>query len=189
MATLVALLALASLQAPSDTTYFEQDVRYRIEARLEEEMEVLRARARMHYGNRSSRRIDTLYFHLHLNAFRPNSAWARRELESDNRRFQDLGPTEHAYERLQMVSIAGDAAQPIYPGAPDSTVVAVPLSTPLEPGDSTIVDLAWEAVNTTASPGPAWPSLRLRAVVSAYRRLRSRRLAGPADVATGRVLR
>lgn len=143
------LLSLAALQAQPDTAYFEQDVRYRIEARLDETDEVLRARARLHYGNRSTRRIDTLYFHLHLNAFRPNSAWARRDLQTDNRRFQDLGPREHAFERLRSVAIGDRTVQPIYPGAPDSTVVAIPLPEALGPGDSIIVNLDWEARPST----------------------------------------
>ena len=33
--------------------------------------------------------------------FRPNSAWARRELQLGNPRFQQLGPDEHAFERLK----------------------------------------------------------------------------------------
>ncbi len=144
-----AVLALASFQAQADTAYFEQDVRYRIEARLDEDAQVLHARARMRYTNHSTRRMDTLYFHLHLNAFRPNSAWATRELESDNRRFQDLGPDEHAFERLTRASIAGRTVSPHYPGAPDSTVAALPLPEPIMPGDSAIVDLDWDARPST----------------------------------------
>ena len=138
------LIAGAQTQAP-DTAYFKQGVEYRIEASLDEATSVLSARARLHYTNRSSRRIDTLYFHLHLNAFRPTSAWAGRELESDNRRFQDLGPLDHAYERLKSVTVAGQPVTPLFPGAPDSTVAAVPLPAPLGPGDVVSVRIDWDA--------------------------------------------
>src|SRR5918994_693345 len=101
------LLALLALQQGRDTTYFEQGVAYRIEARLDEGTDVLAGRARLRYTNNSRERIDTLFFHLHLNAFRPNSAWARRELQFGERRFQDLGPGQHAYERLKSVEVDG----------------------------------------------------------------------------------
>jgi hypothetical protein len=135
---------LAVQQAP-DTAYFQQGLEYRIEATLDETTSVLSARARMHYTNRSRRRIDTLYFHLHLNAFRPNSAWARRELETGNRRFTDLGPSDFAYERLKSVTVGGGAVTPLFPGAPDSTVAAVPLPSPLGPGDVITVQIDWDA--------------------------------------------
>jgi len=138
------LLAIASSQI-QDTAYFQQSVEYRIEASLDEVTSVLSGRARLRYTNRSSRRIDSLYFHLHLNAFRPNSAWARRELQFQNRRFQDLGPDDHAFERLRSVTVAGQSITPLYPGAPDSTVAVVPLTTPLGPGDAITVQLDWDA--------------------------------------------
>src|SRR5690606_36326162 len=89
---LVAALALAT--APADS--LPPDVDYRIEAILDEEAEVLRARAELRYTNHATTALDTLWLHQHLNAFLPNSAWAQRELEFGNRRFQDLGPEAHA---------------------------------------------------------------------------------------------
>jgi hypothetical protein len=125
--------------------YFQQSVAYRIEARLDEATSVLAARARMRYGNRSPQSIDTLWFHLHLNAFRPNSAWARRDLAFGNRRFQDLGPDDHAFERVQSVTVDGTAVRPVFPGAPDSSVMAVPLPRLLPPGQELTVGLDWQA--------------------------------------------
>lgn len=148
------LTALALVQAPAEPAaaqqpYFQQDVAYRIEARLDDEAEVLHGRARMRYTNRSPDTLDTLYFHLHLNAFRPNSAWARRELEFGERRFQDLGPDDHAFQRIRSVTVEGRPATPLYPGAPDSTVVAIPLAAPLAPGESVTVDFDWDARPST----------------------------------------
>src|SRR5215204_7578332 len=125
---MIALLALAAgLNAPADTLRFHQGVDYRIEATLEEGTDVLHGRARLRYTNNSPATLDTLWFHEHLNAFRPNSAWARRELQFENRRFQALGEKEHAFERLTRVEAGGRAVRPVYPGAPDSTVVGIPL--------------------------------------------------------------
>jgi hypothetical protein len=140
-----ALLAAAPALRAQDAPYFQQGVDYRIEARLDEGADVLHGRARLRYTNRSPRALDSLYIHQHLNAFRPNSAWARRELEYGERRFTDLGPAEHAFERFTAVTVDGAPVRPAYPGAPDSTVAALPLPRPLAPGASVEVVMDWDA--------------------------------------------
>lgn len=140
-----ALLGLAPALAAQPAPRFHQGVEYRIEARLDEQTDVLHGRARLRYTNRSPRALDTLFIHQHLNAFRPNSAWARRELEYGERRFTDLGPAEHAFERFTSLAVDGTAVRAAYPGAPDSTVAAIPLPRPLAPGASLTVDMGWEA--------------------------------------------
>ncbi|HEX6371555.1 MAG TPA: M1 family metallopeptidase [Longimicrobium sp.] len=139
-----ALLAAQALGA-QNAAYFQQGVDYRIEARLDEDTDVLHGRARLRYTNRSPRALDSLYIQQHLNAFRPNSAWARRELEYGERRFTDLGPAEHAFERFTRVTVDGAAVRPTYPGAPDSTLAALPLPRPLAPGASVEVVMDWDA--------------------------------------------
>jgi hypothetical protein len=139
-----ALLAPAAAHAQRPA-YFQQGVDYRIEARLDEATSVLHGRARLRYVNRSRATLDTIYLHQHLNAFRPNSAWARRELQFNQRRFQDLGPDDHAYERFTSVMVNGRAVRPVYPLSPDSTVAAVALPRRLAPGDSATLLMDWDA--------------------------------------------
>ncbi len=149
---IVPLIALSLFAGPppQDSTYFQQGVSYRIEASLDEPAQVLHGRARMRYVNHAPATLDTLWFHQYLNAFRPNSAWARRELEFGVRRFQDLGPTEHGFERFTApVRVDGTPVEPVYPFSPDSTVTAVPLPHPLAPGDSVVVDMSWDARPST----------------------------------------
>jgi hypothetical protein len=140
-----ALPAASPAPAVSTSADFRQGVDYRIEATLDERTDVLSGRALLRYTNNAPRAIDTLYFHQHLNAFRPNSAWARRELQFGQRRFHDLGPGAHAFERLTRVEVGGRRVQPVYPGAPDSTVVAIPLPSPLRPGQTAEVRMDWDA--------------------------------------------
>jgi hypothetical protein len=125
--------------------HLPQGVDYRIEARLDEATDVLGGRARLRYTNRAAATLDTLWLHQHLNAFRPNSAWARRELEYGVRRFQDLRPGEHAYERFTRVEVDGQPVVPVYPGAPDSTVVGIPLPRGLPTGETAVVTMDWDA--------------------------------------------
>lgn len=140
-----ALLSVAPALSAQDGAYFQQGVDYRIEARLDEQTDVLHGRARLRYTNRSPRALDTLFIHQHLNAFRPNSAWARRELEYGEGRFTALGPADHAFERFTAVTVDGAPVRPAYPGAPDSTVAALPLARPLAPGGSVTVVMDWDA--------------------------------------------
>jgi hypothetical protein len=150
------LFALVAFQTPTatlDTAYFQQGVNYRIEATLDEPAHQLHARMRLRYRNNSPHTLDTLWFHLELNAFRPNSEWARRELQftgANQRRFTDIGPDDYAFERIRDVNIGGTPARAFYPLAPDSTVVGFALATPLHPGDSTIVTMDWDSRLSTA---------------------------------------
>jgi hypothetical protein len=141
------LLALAAAAPPlqPDSAGFRQEVDYRIEARLDEAAEVLTGRLRLHYRNNAPAALDTLWFHLHLNAFRPNSAWARRELQLGVSRFQELSPADHAFERVRTISVDGTATAAVYPLAPDSTVLAVPLPRPLATGAAVTVQMEWDA--------------------------------------------
>ncbi len=143
-ACVAALLAPAGALAQTPG-YFQQGVDYRIEARLDEASNVLHGRARLRYTNRSPRALDTVYVHQHLNAFRPNSAWARREAQFGEMRFQALGPDDHAFERFTAVTVNGRAVRPAYPIAPDSTVAAIALPARLAPGASVTLDMDWDA--------------------------------------------
>lgn len=138
---IAASLALVQGEVPREP----QTIDYRIEARLDESTDVLTARARITYTNNAPEALDTLWFHQHLNAFRPNSAWAERELQLGNRRFSNLGPDDHAFERLTRVAVAGESVAPVYSGAPDSTVVGIPLREPLRTGQTVVLDLDWDA--------------------------------------------
>jgi len=140
---------IAGLIAAADTTYFQQRVHYRIEARLDEQAQQLDARMRFGYRNNAPASLDTLWFHLHLNAFRPNSRWAQRELQFGERRFQQLGPDEHAFERVSRIVVNGAAVTPVFPLAPDSTVMAVPLPRPVASGDSLTIEMDWQARTST----------------------------------------
>jgi len=125
---------------------FRQGVAYRVEARLDEGPDVLHARAELRYTNRSPEALDTLWFQQYLNAFRPNSAWASYDTRRrDESPFQALGPEEHAYERIESVTVDGVAVTPVYPGAPDSTVMALPLPAPLSRARTAVVRIDWRA--------------------------------------------
>jgi hypothetical protein len=143
-------LAAALLQAltapPADTAgYWQQEVRYTIHALLDERAGVIHGTARLIYRNNSTDTLSEIWFHLYLNAFRPLSRFAADETREGIRRFADLPDPYHAYERLREVRIAGEPVIARYPNAPDSTVVGFALPNLLRPGDSLVIDLAWDS--------------------------------------------
>ncbi len=133
---------------PNGRDEFQPGVHYAIEAVLDEEVGLLRAAAILTYMNRSPDTLDVLYLHLHLNAFRPNSLWARSERRPEYD-FQSLEEPDYAFERLLGASIEGRQLAARFPGAPDSTVVELTLPSPLMPGDEVNVDLRWESRPST----------------------------------------
>jgi hypothetical protein len=147
-----ALAALAPLAAlllqQAEPPQPQQDIRFTASARLDEPSGVLTGSGRLLYRNNSPDTLSSIAFHLYLNAFRPGSRYAARELaENGFGNYADLPDPYYAYERLGRVTIGegGAAAEARYPLAPDSTVVEFALPRPLAPGDSTVVDLAWTA--------------------------------------------
>jgi hypothetical protein len=141
------LAAAIQLAAQDQGRYhpFQQEVSYRIEAVQDEATDVLTGRARLRYVNRAPEALTRLYFHQYLNAFRPNSEWARYDLRFDERTFQDLGAAEHGFERIKDFRVEGRRLAPVYPFAPDSTVFYVELPTPLASGDTLVALMDWTA--------------------------------------------
>ena len=58
------------------TSYWQQQVAYRITASLDEPSGVLTGRELITYVNRSPDTLREFYVHHYLNAFRPGSRWA-----------------------------------------------------------------------------------------------------------------
>ena len=148
MLALASLLLLQAVTPPEAPEYFQQDIAYTLEVRLDEARGLLLGAGSLEYQNNSPHSLDSLYFHLYLNAFRPNSAWASTE-QRDDFDFQGLDEEAIAFHRMTGMSVEGTELEPHYPGAPDSTVVAYALPEALEPGESVDLAFAWEARPST----------------------------------------
>jgi hypothetical protein len=148
----LALLALQQAPAgprPPATPYWQQEVAYAITARLDEPSGVLSGGERIAYRNASPDTLTTFALHLHLNAFRPGSRWADADSAEGRRRFNDLRDPDFAFNHVRGVRIMGEAVEPVYPFAPDSTVVRFTLPRPLPPGDSMTIEMGWDARPST----------------------------------------
>ena len=145
----LALLALQQPGAADPLPYWQQDVTYEIAARLDEPSGILRGTERIEYRNNSPDTLTTFSLHLHLNAFRPGSRWADADSAEGIRRFNDLRDPDFGFNHVAGVRIMGAPAEPIYPFAPDSTVVRFTLPHALGPGQTMTVELEWDARPST----------------------------------------
>ncbi|HWJ24776.1 MAG TPA: hypothetical protein VNS52_20610, partial [Gemmatimonadaceae bacterium] len=143
---------VSSTTPPSHDTvgYWQQRVRYVIDATLDEAKGAARARATLTYVNNSPDTLRELYVHQYLNAFRPGSKWSAADEREGRVRYQRMRDPAYAYERFTAApTVDGVAVTPEYPGAPDSTVVRLALPHPLPPGDSLVSTFVWEARPST----------------------------------------
>jgi hypothetical protein len=147
----VIAIALLLLQqsASAAPSHWQQEVDYQITARLDEPSGVLSGTQRIHYYNHSPDTLTTFSLHLFLNAFRPGSRWAAGDSAEGRRRFNDLRDPDYAFNHVRNVMIMGTPVQPVYPFAPDSTVVRFTLPRPLLPGDSIALEMDWDARPST----------------------------------------
>ena len=149
---LLALLQLQASAAPPvhpGAAYWQQEVAYSIDARLDEPSGVLGGTERIRYRNDSPDTLRTFALHLYLNAFRPGSRWAAADSLEGKRRFNDLREPDFAFNHVRGTRIDGVAVAAEYPFAPDSTVVRFTLPQPLAPGDSLELTTDWDARPST----------------------------------------
>jgi hypothetical protein len=147
--SLALLVVQQSTAGANPTTYWQQQVAYEIEARLDEPSGVLRGTERIRYTNRSPDQLATFSLHLYLNAFRPGSRWADADSAEGRRRFNDLVDPDFAFNHVRNVRIMGAPVEGFYPFAPDSTVVRFTLPRPLPPGETMTVEMDWDARPST----------------------------------------
>ena len=148
------LLFALALQLPTPSPhpqqpYWQQDVHYDISAKLDEAAGTLAGTESVEYVNHSPDTLTTFALHLYLNAFRPGSRWADADSVEHRRRFNDLQDPDYGFNHVRDVRIMGQAVTPIYPFAPDSTVVRFDLPHPLPPGGTMKVEMDWDARPST----------------------------------------
>jgi peptidase M1-like protein len=146
----LALLVVQQTAAQSSSgSYWQQQVAYEIQARLDEPRGMLVGTERIRYTNRSPDTLTTFSLHLYLNAFRPGSRWADADSAEGRRRFNDLRDPDFAFNHVRDVRIMGSPVRATYPFAPDSTIVRFALPQPLSPGESMDVEMGWDARPST----------------------------------------
>ena len=138
----------ATVSPPDGDTvgYWQQRADYRITAELDEAAQVLHGKATLTYVNHSPDTLREMRVQQLLNAFRPGSRWSAADEREGRVRFQRLKDPNYGYERFTASpTVNGAAVTVTYPFAPDSTIARFELAHPLAPGDSAVVQFAWDA--------------------------------------------
>src|SRR5271155_5718817 len=142
---LLALSASAQVSAinsPDGKPLSQRVVAYWIDAKLDTSAKTLDATEIIEYRNPSDQSVSTIPFHLYLNAFRPQSTFARESHRDGN----DIPPTKADQGAVEIKSISaegyGDLSQSMRFTAPDDgnqddhTVMQVTLPKPLLPTEA-----------------------------------------------------
>ena len=150
--------AAAEVEAPAAPS--PRNASYTIEVRLDPEAKTLEGRQTVVWRNIQSTATDELWFHLYWNGWRNSrSTWiqedrirGRSSLESEEE------PEDWGYLEVDSVSLPSTGelegkavdlvtrfASPDDGNPEDRSVMVVSLPTPVEPGESVSVELAWRA--------------------------------------------
>ena len=119
------------------SAYWQQDVHYFIDANIDDEKDVIDGRLKLIYYNNSPTALKELFFHLHQNAFQPQSYY--HKLNQQNRVKVKFGGYESQGLGTIVDSITVNGA--IVASVIDNTVMKVFLDMPLVPGDSIIISM------------------------------------------------
>ncbi len=112
--------------------YWQQDVHYKINAKIDEKTHIIHGQEELTYWNNSPDTLTKVYFHLYQNAFQPGSYYSN--LWKNNKRPLRFGPYEKKGWGTEVDSLRVNGRQ--VKTTLDNTVLKVQLPEPLYPGDS-----------------------------------------------------
>jgi len=118
---------------------------YKIDAKLDVVRHQVTATETLTWTNSGQSPVDTLPFHLYLNAFKNDATVFMKESRGEHRG-QKASPDAWGWIDVSSIQIAGAEVRPRgkFPG-PDETVLEVPLDAPVAPGQTIEVRFAFVA--------------------------------------------
>ena len=136
---LLIVLSLAVGSVTAQQPYFQQDVSYDIDVRLDDVRHELHATLRLSYTNNSPDTLTEIPFHCWPRAYQSReTAFARQQLRSGSTRFHFADPADRGTLDSLAFTVDGTPAQHAFdPVNPDIAVLALPR--PLLPGGSIAV--------------------------------------------------
>ncbi len=137
------LLGLSLPQGRTQPEYFQQELHYRIEVRLDDSLHRLEGNQQITYINHSPDTLREIYMHLWANAYRTHeSAFAKQKLYAGDDSFFFAPPDARGgYEHIAF-EVDGTAVTWQYV-EPHPDVALLRLPHPLPPGDSIVIGSTW----------------------------------------------
>lgn len=128
--------------------YWQQDVHYKIYARIDEKTDIITGREDIIYYNNSPDTLYFLYFHLYQNAFQPGSYYDK--MTRENGVIPRYGRYESQKKNIEVTKVLinneGNVKIEI-----DNTIMKVLLRNPLPPNDSVFVHVSFSTYFDTGS--------------------------------------
>ncbi len=142
----VAMCMLPLLLMAQPNTYWQQEVKYKMDIDFNTKDHQFSGIQQLVYYNNSPDTITKVYYHLYFNAFQPGSMMDERSraLPDPDKRVGDrifnLKPDQYGYQRIKRLSQYDKELVFLV----DQTVLRAELATPVNPGDSTVLNLVFE---------------------------------------------
>lgn len=142
---IMATTAVSSAQ--NNTAYWQQEVDYTMEIDVDTEKHQYSGKQKLVYTNNSPDVLDRVFYHLYFNAFQPGSMMDKRSrtiADPDGRvrdRIYNLNEDEFGYQRVRSLKQDGKDVQYTEEG----TILVVELNKPIQPGQSTTLEMEWDA--------------------------------------------
>ncbi len=134
------LLICASGNATAQTSYWQQEVRYTIDAELNTTEKSITGFETIHYKNNSPDELSFIWFHIWPNAYLHDSTALRLQIRSDSARAEKaINAGTGSIERLDFKVDGRAAATETHPNPQYVDVIKVLLPEPLLPGDSVAI--------------------------------------------------
>ena len=120
--------------------YWQQDVHYRIAAKVDEKTDIITATMELSYWNNSPDTLTEVFFHLYQNAFQPNSYHDKNDQASGTKhRFGEYEAEGKGTEILSLTINGIEAEQEL-----DNTILKLIPSTPILPNTKTEFKIQFE---------------------------------------------
>jgi len=113
--------------------YFQQGVKYEIQARLDTKSDIISGTEKLIYQNNSPDTLDYVYFHLYQDAFQPGSLHDERQFSEGDYSLRKLQPGQKPGIRIDVLK---DGTGYDLDSMRSDTRLKVSLSQPLPPGES-----------------------------------------------------
>jgi len=134
--------------------YWQQDVDYKIKARVNDNSNILEGSLKLTYYNNSPDTLTFVYFHLYQNAFLPSSYFAQTVAESGE--IMHYGSYQKKNLGTVVEDIKVDGVQ--HQWLEDNTILKVALSKPLKSQDSAVFEIKFK---TYFNEDGGWGRMRL----------------------------
>ena len=121
--------------------YWQQDVHYKINAKIDEKTNIISATEELTYYNNSPDTLHFVFFHLYQNAFQPGSYFDK--MTRENGVFPKYGKYELQKKNEEILSLTSNGVE--LKKEEDNTIVKVYLTNPLLPNDSVSFNLSFNS--------------------------------------------